>query len=297
MHSGINDVTVAIPVYNEVEFIEAAVLSIVNQVEEVIICDNCSIDGTVDILKELEQKFDNITLILQDKNYGASNSAKILFGNVKTKYMMCMGGHDLVPSNYVEALLNILKKDKDVIFACSPVEKIDEDDNSFEYDEMKTLMQGISSDNQFQRVNAVIKDLIDCSIFYGLTYTEAYLDSVDYTNEACPDHIFICSMAAKGKYKQCKDTRFYRRYLNRHDSNFEYMKRLNGDVSSNSNKHDLSYMIKAQLNIIDSIETSNNEEKKYYCELARTSLKNRFAGRGGWIDYRPVVDLCKFESD
>lgn len=286
------DVTVIIPVYNEVKFIEEAVMSIVHQAKEIRICDNHSTDGTVAILKKLEKKHQNITLILQDKNYGILNSTKELLKNIKTKYTMHMGAHDLVSDNYVKVLVNCLKINKDVVFSYTPIDKIDENGVVFASDGMDEFVVGMGSENTFERVHTAIEKLRDCGLFYGITYSQLYCECFDYAIESHIDHIFITKMALKGQYKKCSEATFYRRYLNRENLETEYMKRLEGDSSQRDYQVDLSYMIKTQLKVIDGIQTSNMKEKEYYCKLARESLKSRFAGNGGRVDYRPVVDSC-----
>ena len=288
----VEDVTVIIPVFNEVNFIEKAVLSIVNQVKEVRICDNHSTDGTITVLKNLEQKYCNIRLILQEKNYGIINSTKEMLVNINTKYIMHMGAHDLVSSNYVDILVNCLQFNKKAIFAYAPIGKIDENGETFAIDEMNELVNGLESDNAFERVHTIIAKLKDCGIVYGITYSHLFCQLLDFAKESHTDHIFLTKVALEGQYKKCSEAMFYRRYLNRKDSELEYMKRLEGNSSVKNYQVDLSYMIKKQLNIIDNMEISNQKEKIYYCKLARESLKNRFAGNGGRVDYRPYIDSC-----
>ena len=63
--------SVIIPVYNEVESIHEIIKRVVDTklVWEVIIVDDCSIDGTRDLLKEMDGK-DNIRVVMHEKNQG-----------------------------------------------------------------------------------------------------------------------------------------------------------------------------------------------------------------------------------
>ncbi len=67
-----------IPVYNEVKTIELAikqVLDLKNLNKEIIIIDNCSTDGSTNIVKKF-QNFENVKIILKSQNLGFGDSIK-----------------------------------------------------------------------------------------------------------------------------------------------------------------------------------------------------------------------------
>ena len=70
--------SVLIPVYNETE----SILEILKRIKatklawEILIVDDCSIDGTRDVLKEIDGK-DNVRVILKDKNEGKGSAVTI----------------------------------------------------------------------------------------------------------------------------------------------------------------------------------------------------------------------------
>ncbi len=70
--------SVIIPVYNETE----SILEILKRIKdtnlawEILIVDDCSIDGTRDILKEIDGK-DNVRVILKDENEGKGSAVTI----------------------------------------------------------------------------------------------------------------------------------------------------------------------------------------------------------------------------
>jgi len=70
--------SVIIPVYNETE----SILEILKRIKatklawEILIVDDCSIDGTRDVLKEIDGK-DNVRVILKDKNEGKGSAVTI----------------------------------------------------------------------------------------------------------------------------------------------------------------------------------------------------------------------------
>lgn len=67
--------SIVIPCYNEKDTLEACVDRIMriqdeNLALEVIIVDDCSTDGSLDIAKQLEEKYENITVLKHDVNQG-----------------------------------------------------------------------------------------------------------------------------------------------------------------------------------------------------------------------------------
>ena len=110
------DVTILIPTYNEEKHIEQAILSAVNQAEYVIVSDNCSTDKTPEICKKLAKEYKNLIFYEQDNNIGAVKNGEFLYSQVKSKYVMTMGGHDILEENYTFELKKILLKIRQLNF-------------------------------------------------------------------------------------------------------------------------------------------------------------------------------------
>ena len=71
-------ITFLIPVYNEVKTVENAigeVLELKNIQKEIIVIDNCSTDGTIEILKKFKDT-NNVNIIFKSKNLGYGDSIK-----------------------------------------------------------------------------------------------------------------------------------------------------------------------------------------------------------------------------
>ena len=82
-------ITFLVPVYNEVKTVKGAiqeVLDLKNIEKEIIIIDNCSNDGSVDIIKKF-QNIENIRVILKSKNLGYGDSIKKGFELAKGDYI------------------------------------------------------------------------------------------------------------------------------------------------------------------------------------------------------------------
>lgn len=84
---------------------------------DLILVDNNSTDGTVEHLKELKTKYDNITLILNDKNLGydvGNNQGLKLIdtsGDIKNKYIGLFNNDLLFTPNWLEPCLKAFEND------------------------------------------------------------------------------------------------------------------------------------------------------------------------------------------
>src|SRR6516164_193748 len=109
--------SVVIPVYNEREYIQQLLARVqaVPIPKEIIVVDDCSTDGTRDILKELES--DEVRVFLQPHNQGKGAALREGFRHV-TGDVVVVQDADLEydPAEYPLLIQPILEKRADVVF-------------------------------------------------------------------------------------------------------------------------------------------------------------------------------------
>lgn len=91
--------SVCIRTYNSAKFIIEALDSVLMQETnfpfEIIVSDDCSIDGTQDILRDYQGRFPNVIhLILHEKNLGGPNNLRCVIETSKAQYINCLDGDD-----------------------------------------------------------------------------------------------------------------------------------------------------------------------------------------------------------
>jgi glycosyltransferase involved in cell wall biosynthesis len=125
-------VTTAIPVYNGGELFRPTLESLANQTrrpDRVIIQDNCSTDGTRDLVKEYSDKY-GFELIRNETNVGHSkNLNKCLSWADQTDYLHILLADDLVKPTFIEKCLTALADVTGRGIAYAPFEVIDEQGN------------------------------------------------------------------------------------------------------------------------------------------------------------------------
>jgi len=117
-------VTVIIPTYNAEKTISKTINSVINQTLgfnniELIIVDDNSNDGTVNILKKYSKQYDNIKCYFKNKNSGVGNSRNMGIKNTNAKYLMFLDSDDIYQINMCEVLYNTIEENNVNIVMCN----------------------------------------------------------------------------------------------------------------------------------------------------------------------------------
>lgn len=113
-------VSIVVPVYNVEKYIEACLLSLVNQTYnniEIIIVNDGSTDNSLMICEEYEKKYHNIKL-LSIKNQGVSYARNLGMDNSKGDYIICVDSDDIIEPDMIEQMIYIAKEEKSDIVLC-----------------------------------------------------------------------------------------------------------------------------------------------------------------------------------
>lgn len=98
-------VTVYIPTFNRVELLKRAVKSVQDQTYknlEIIIVDDCSIDGTYEYLEQIAKEDKRIRYFLKEKNSGACVSRNIAIENAKGEFITGLDDDDYFLKSRIE---------------------------------------------------------------------------------------------------------------------------------------------------------------------------------------------------
>ncbi|OFX17426.1 MAG: hypothetical protein A2033_07815 [Bacteroidetes bacterium GWA2_31_9] len=198
-------ITIGMPVFNDVIFIEKSLNSIINQTYshfELIISDDGSTDGSEDICKKYADFDSRIKYIRQSKNLGISKNMEFLLGLAKSKYFMWAGDDDILAPTFIEKLIRSLENNPNSISSFCSFSFIDENENNLS----GTLNFDYSNKNRIKRLKYFIKNSND--IFgYGVFITDK-IKKVEFPiwwwpNKKCPyNNIFpsLCFYLSKGNY-------------------------------------------------------------------------------------------------
>lgn len=200
-------VSIGMPVYNDVKFIERAIQSILLQSYsnfEFIISDDCSTDGSAEICKSFAAKDSRIIYIKQDKNIGISKNMEFLLSKATGKYFMWAGNDDVWDSNFISVLKNNFDNNPTAVSSFCAYALIDENDQYLAGREF--LVEDFCGQTKKQRLTKLIKNRSD-GFGYGLFIRENILGVRFpvwwWINKKCAyNNIYpsLCFYLTKGEY-------------------------------------------------------------------------------------------------
>lgn len=116
-------VSVIIPVFNREKYIARAIESVQSQTYskwELIICDNHSTDGTVEVVKKYMFREPRIRLVVNEKNLGPVKNWIVGMSYAKGEYIKMLWSDDWIDANFFEETISMFQHDKTIAFVFSP---------------------------------------------------------------------------------------------------------------------------------------------------------------------------------
>ena len=117
------DVTIGIPVYQSVDYIQRAMWSVLSQSYpsiEFLVIDDCGMDGSMDIIRKLQYSHprgSDIHIISHIGNLGASKSRNDIIREAQGDYLYFMDSDDVIAENAISLLMqNIRQYDAEIVF-------------------------------------------------------------------------------------------------------------------------------------------------------------------------------------
>ncbi|MBW1838937.1 MAG: glycosyltransferase family 2 protein [Deltaproteobacteria bacterium] len=111
-------ISVVIPVYNEVNTIKEIIKRVqsVDLLKEIIVVDDCSTDGTREILDQLKEQ-EGITVLFHQKNQGKGTALKTAFAQVKGEIVIIQDADlEYDPQEYSKLIRPILEGKADAVY-------------------------------------------------------------------------------------------------------------------------------------------------------------------------------------
>lgn len=102
-------ISICIPSYNRADLIEETIHSALAQTYqniEIIINDNCSTDGTWELLNEYLKKDSRIRIFRNEKNLGAVKNWQQVLSHAQGEYALILWSDDLIKAEFIEKTFN-----------------------------------------------------------------------------------------------------------------------------------------------------------------------------------------------
>ncbi len=121
-------VSVIMPIFNSEKFISQSIESVLAQTFtewELIIVDDCSTDGSLEIAKNYAGKRDKITILQNEKNSGAAYSRNYGIANAKGRFICFLDADDIMAYNKIQNQVEYMLKNN-LAFTYTNYSRIDE---------------------------------------------------------------------------------------------------------------------------------------------------------------------------
>ena len=106
-------VSILIPTYNSMNFIEKTLKSCMNQDYEnfeIVVSDDCSKDETYKYLLEMSKKNERLRVMRNDRNLGSLRNFNKLIDEAKGEFLKFLGSDDEIFPNFISNAINELSK-------------------------------------------------------------------------------------------------------------------------------------------------------------------------------------------
>lgn len=151
--------SVAMCTYNGEKYIVLQLDSILNQTikpDEIIICDDCSTDETVEILSKYKNKYPNlIKVIKNNENLGYIKNFEKAINLTTGDFIFLSDQDDIWHENKVETLINIFKKKQNISYIFTDAEAINEKNESLNYNIWSTVNFDKKKQDSFNTGNQI----------------------------------------------------------------------------------------------------------------------------------------------
>lgn len=286
-------VSVAVPVYNEIKYIHRTLQSLLKNyedIDEILISDNASTDGTSEICRDYSEKYVKIKYFRFDRNMGIFENWYSALERSTQPYFMWLGGHDVVPEGYIHKMRNSLESTNAVLAYCR---------SDFYDPEFKEVLSVIDYSRDFIQINKKGVDIFDRIRFmleevrpemmvHGLYNKEALMKTYRGAGKfRGDDEGTIILLAFEGHFAYCPDTSYLRMY-NRGTDNFFITWKRYGKVLYENNTHWIKIyqdFFRMQLRSIEPMKTIS---KGKYLKL-RQIIYERY-----WL---PPIALEKYNTN
>ena len=198
-------VSIGLPVYNGENYLEEALESILAQTYtnlELILCDNCSTDGTQEICRRYASRDPRVRYFRNERNLGSIPNFNQTFSLSTGVYFKWAAHDDVLGKDYVKDCLAAMEENADAVLCQSLIQYIDGKGQPIEiYD---SRLRGTETDHPPTRFAAIALLPHPCNEIFGLVRREGLkrTDLMGMFHGA--DRALLAELALQGQFIQLR---------------------------------------------------------------------------------------------
>lgn len=211
-------VSIALPVYNGQNYLQAALDSLLAQSFEdfeIIIGDNASTDNTRGICEAYAQQDSRIRYIRRETNIGASANFSQLFEYAAGDYFKWAAHDDVCSPNFLKSCVEKMDSDSSVVLCCGKEIAIDSNGDVIEnYMDKYHKLEHLESSLAYRRFHDVACRNHACYMVFGLIRTSALhmTPETKTGNYIGQDRVLLAELALIGPFWVSPETIYFRRH-------------------------------------------------------------------------------------
>ncbi|MCD8140580.1 MAG: glycosyltransferase family 2 protein [Planctomycetaceae bacterium] len=197
-------VSIVIPVYNEGPYIEKTLRSVVNEADEVVVCDNASTDETSEICSAFAKKHPHVRHIRHERNIGAGRNFAACFNLASGDYLRIVGGHDMISQFSTQSMVHMIESRSDVAMVYSGYRISINSEYSISNtgsSHKESFISRVASSSPYVRTLGMIEERPDYCVYYGLYKSTVLRHLINQYRifEYMTDTGFLACVASTGK--------------------------------------------------------------------------------------------------
>lgn len=203
--------SIGLPVYNGERFLKFALDSLLNQTYcdfELIISDNASTDGTMQICQEYAARDPRIRYYRNQLNTGAAANFNRVFELARGEYFKWAAADDVVSPDFLEKCVDVLDRNPNIILCYTKVDRID---SSGEIDGIYDYEMRVSDPRPHIRFSDLILINHFCVAVFGVYRRDVLAKTPLIGRYVGSDRVLLAELGLRGQLYEIPEYLFHRR--------------------------------------------------------------------------------------
>jgi glycosyltransferase involved in cell wall biosynthesis len=204
-------VTIGLPVYNGERFLAEAITSLLDQTLgdlELILADNASTDATLVIGKEFAERDPRVRVLSSDSNLGAAWNFNRCLEAARGEYFKWAAHDDRYDPRYLEACVDVLDREPDVVVCYTQATEIDDDGAELF---LRGPVNVADRPSAVDRYRAILFDEVYCYAIFGVVRTAVLRSTRGIEPYSASDKALLAELALHGRLVELAEPWFMHR--------------------------------------------------------------------------------------
>ena len=211
MEGKVPRISIGMPVYNGERFLAQVLDSLLAQTYkdfELVICDNCSTDGTERICRSYAAKDSRISYHRNITNIGAARNSNLAFSLSRGEYFKWAADDDICGPEFVERCVDVLDRRDEAVLCYPKTCLIGESGAAIsDYDDRLDLQWEAPN----KRLAYLLWNIRMCNAVYGLIRSSALRSVKPFGSFSNSDISFLAELALHGLFVEIPEKLLFRR--------------------------------------------------------------------------------------